>query len=254
MDYREFAKRWLRGVGLEVHRATPAFSPIVQINAALRHFAVDLVFDVGANEGQFALDLRSAGYQGRIVSFEPLSTAHRALTRASESDVRWVAYNRCALGAECQESAINVAQNSVSSSILPILDAHLSAAPEAASVGREHCSVVTLDSVAGRWLDSAANPFLKMDTQGYEWAVLDGAKAALPRLKGVLVEMSLVQLYEGQRLWRDVVARLEADGFVLWSIQPGFQDQRSGRTLQVDGLFFRTALAVEHQAQASVQG
>ena len=41
--------------------------------AALRAFDIDLVIDIGANEGQFANVLRAGGYLGRIVFFEPLS-------------------------------------------------------------------------------------------------------------------------------------------------------------------------------------
>ena len=42
---------------------------------------IDLLLDVGANEGQYALRMRRAGFQGRIVSFEPLSDAFAALER-----------------------------------------------------------------------------------------------------------------------------------------------------------------------------
>jgi hypothetical protein len=52
--------------------------------------------------------------------------------------------------------------------------------------------------------------------------------------------MSLVSLYEGQRLWRDLIERMETTGFTLWAIQTGFVDPRNGRTLQVDGIFLRS--------------
>ena len=55
---------------------------------------------------------------------------------------------------------------------------------------------------------------------------------------GVLCELSLVVLYEGQHLWREMIDRLEAAGFILWGLQPGFMDQR-GRNLQCDAIFFR---------------
>ena len=80
---------------------------------------------------------------------------------------------------------------------------------------------------------------MKIDTQGYEWAVLDGAKKILPRIKGILCELSLVELYKGQHLWMDLLNRLENEEFTLWSIQRGFTDRISGRTLQIDATFFR---------------
>jgi hypothetical protein len=51
--------------------------------------------------------------------------------------------------------------------------------------------------------------------------------------------LSLVHLYEGQRLWKEIIDRLEAHGFMLWAIQKGFTDPRTGQTLQIDGIFIR---------------
>ena len=103
----------------------------------------------------------------------------------------------------------------------------------------ETAPLITLDSVAPPYLEGAKAPFLKIDTQGYEWQVLDGAHATLPKVRGIQMELSLVPLYEGQRLWRECIERLEAEGFVVWALQPVFVDPANGRTLQWDGLFFR---------------
>ena len=119
------------------------------------------------------------------------------------------------------------------------MESHASAAPESAYVSAEKVPIFRLDTVATPYLEKARNPFLKIDTQGYEWHVLDGASAIVPRMRGVLCELSLVPLYEGQRLWLEIIRRLEHEGFTLWSIQMGFTDPRDGRTLQVDAIFFR---------------
>ena len=152
----------------------------------------------------------------------------------------WEAYPRCALGDHNGEVEINIAGNSESSSMLPMLESHRSAAPESAYVGKQIVPIKTLDAVAGQYLKDARAPFLKIDTQGYEWQVLDGARDTLPHLKGILVELSLLPLYDGQHLWREVIDRLEAEGFTLWAFKPEFSDQSQGRTLQVDGVFYRS--------------
>ena len=59
-------------------------------------------------------------------------------------------------------------------------------------------------------------------------AVLDGARDMLPHIKGILVELSLVPLYGGQHLWRDVIDRLEAEGFTLWAFKPVMSDFSHG--------------------------
>jgi FkbM family methyltransferase len=225
--------------GLEVHRFLPGRSTTAQIVSSLNKFNIDLVFDVGANEGQFVTEIRSGGYSGNIVSFEPLTQAHNALQQASKRDAKWNVHPRCALGDHNGEVEINIAGNSASSSLLPMLDSHLSAAPHTAYVGRESVPLLTLDSVAPDYVAKFKNPFLKIDTQGFEWQVLNGAQNVLPQMRGVLLELSLLPLYEGQHLWQEMIARLEGEGFVLWAIQQGFIDPHNGRTLQVDGIFFR---------------
>jgi FkbM family methyltransferase len=211
----------------------------MQLVSSLRKFEIDLVLDVGANKGQFASEIRHCGYAGRVVSFEPLSQAHGELLQSSAEDHLWDAYPRCALGDHDGEVEINIAGNSESSSILSTLETHRSAAPESAYEGKEIALFKTLDAFAGQYLKDARAPFLKIDTQGFEWQVFDGVRDTLPHIKGILVELSLVPLYEGQRLLRECIERLKAEGFVLWAIQSVFVDPATGRTLQWDGLFFR---------------
>jgi FkbM family methyltransferase len=213
----------------------------IQLVSVLRMFEIDLVLDVGANIGQFGSEIRYYGYTGRIVSFEPLSHAHSILVRTIVRDPKWEAYPPCALGDQNGETVINIAGNSQSSSILPMLETHRSAAPESAYEGKERVPIKTLDIVAGDYLKDARAPFLKIDTQGFEWQVLDGARETLPHIKGILMELSLVPLYEGQHSWRELIDRLEDEGFALWALRPGFIDQRQGRTLQVDGVFCRNS-------------
>lgn len=242
---KEAVRSILRNVfGLEVRRlkyVSSLVEPLAakQIVSSLQKFEIDLVLDVGANTGQFASEIRQCGYAGRIVSFEPLSSAHSVLMQASAGEPMWDAYPRCALGDHNGDMEINIAGNSESSSILPMLESHRSAAPESAYQGKEIVPIKTLDAVAGQYLKDARSPFLKIDTQGFEWQVLDGARDTLPHIKGILVELSLVPLYEGQHLWREVIDRLEQAGFTLWAFKPVFSDLNQGRTLQVDGVFYR---------------
>lgn len=240
MSAKSAIRHIFQKMGLDIDRyVPPPPPPPTLLDTLLRKFGIDMVFDVGANQGQFASEIRRGGYTGNIVSFEPLSEAHGKLTLACAGDAKWDAYPRCALGDHEGEAEINIAGNSWSSSILPMLESHRRAAPESEYKGKEIVQVKTLDVVAGQYLKDACFPFLKIDTQGFEWHVLDGARETLPHIKGILVELSLVPLYEGQHLWREVIDRLENEGFVLWAFQPEFFDPLDGRTLQVNGIFFR---------------
>jgi len=200
---------------------------------------INVVFDIGANTGQFAYDLREYGYKGKIVSFEPLEQAYQGLLSKAKGDKNWIVHPRCAIGASSGEIEINVAANSASSSILPMLSTHEEAAPHTKYTHKERVLMIDLDSVLEQYASQDDILFIKIDTQGYEWAVLDGAEQTLKQSKGVLLELSLTPLYEGQKLWQELVNRLKVFNYSIFAIQPGFTDNNTGQTYQVDGLFFK---------------
>ena len=236
-------KRSIRSLGFDLHRLHPLANASFQLLKGLNRFGVDVVFDIGANVGQFSTELRSVGFNGRIVSFEPLPDAYEALIKAASNDRLWEVHSRVAIGDFDGEIEINIAGNSVSSSLLPMLDAHSSAAEGSAYVGKARTPIVRLDSISRQYIKASEKYFIKVDTQGFEWQVLDGARETLANAQGVLLELSLVTLYEGQKLWMELIDRLKVEGFILWAIQSGFTDPRDGRTLQMDAIFFRSDAA-----------
>jgi FkbM family methyltransferase len=231
--------RAARRLGFEVRRYAPGSSDRARLAALLEAHGVDLVLDVGANAGQYAAELRSIGYRGRVVSFEPLAAAHAALGRAAAGDSLWTVAPRTALGAAAGTVALRVSANLVSSSVLPILPAAVDAAPAAQVVGTEEVPLARLDALAPPYLDGAARPFLKIDVQGYEAAVLEGARGILGRLEGVQLELSLTALYDGQPLLWELNDTLAGLGFEAHALLAGFSDPATGRMLQVDGVYFR---------------
>jgi FkbM family methyltransferase len=233
-------RRTMRRATLDVVRFHPRSHPLARRLHLLERHGIDVVFDVGANIGQYALELRQLGYRGRIVSFEPLSQAFAALRRASAGDRAWEV-ERIGLGDRAGSARLHVAGNSVSSSLLPMLDAHVRSAPASAYVGSEEITVDTLAGASARHLRRDERLFVKIDAQGYEKRILDGAGAALARVVGLQLEMSIVPLYEGETLLASMLAELEARGYTLMSLEPGYGDPESGQLLQVDGIFFRTS-------------
>lgn len=200
---------------------------------------VSVVLDVGANAGQFAKGLRLGGYKGRIVSFEPLSNAHARLARTAKNDPDWIVAPRVAIGDRDCVIQINVAGNSVSSSVLGMLPAHISADPESAYVGRETVAMRTLDSAAAEYVTNDDRIFLKADVQGAEDLVLAGATRLLPRVVGLEIELSLLPCYRDQILFLAMIEQVGRLGYALWGLSPGAVDEQTGRQLQVDGLFLR---------------
>lgn len=200
---------------------------------------IDLIFDIGANEGQFSELLFNLGYKGKIVSFEPLSEVHKKLIIRSGKFSGWEVAEKCAVGETNEETEINISKNTLSSSVLKIKKEHTDAEPESVITGTEKIKVYKLDTIGKKYSGSAKNIFLKIDTQGYEEKILNGAAEFLKNVKGLLVETSLVPLYEGQALFKEILSKVESAGFELTGIQPAFINKETGRTLQVDAIFFR---------------
>lgn len=206
----------------------------------LESHRVNVVLDVGANSGQYATGLRKADFEGRIVSFEPLSEPFSQLARRASTDPLWDC-RACALGDVDGKIAINVAANAgESSSVLPMLKAHQDAFPWADYVGTEVVAIHRLDSIAPEILRPTDVTFIKIDVQGFEKQVLAGAKSTLnDRCIGMQLELSFAPLYEGGMLIREALELVESLGFTLTGLQPCVTDVRNGRMLQADGVFFR---------------
>jgi FkbM family methyltransferase len=228
-------------VGLDITRY-PLHNLLARTVQMLDHYGVNCVVDVGANDGAFASSIREVGYTGRIISYEPLSKPFGALRRRAEADDNWDVY-QYAIGATRDTVTINVSGNAgLSSSVLPMLDTHSSAAPNSRYIDSEKVNQDRLDSlIPGLGVSSDHRTFIKIDVQGYEAAVLDGASDLLDG-KGVIglqLELSLAPLYEGAMTYREGLDRAEALGMRLMGLGPVFTDPITGRLLQIDGVFFR---------------
>lgn len=200
-------------------------------------YKTDLAIDVGANVGQWAQMVRASGYKGRILSFEPLSDAYALLKDASSEDPNWSIRN-CALGTENGHVTINVANNSMSSSLLGFARDIRSGGSDVRMVGQETVQIAALDHVD---LPNFRFAYLKADVQGAELRVLGGGEVTLRRVAAVELEVSLVPIYESQPLFHEVVSLLRERGFVLVHLEPAFTDEASGELMQLDAIFTRVS-------------
>ena len=158
--------------------------------------AISLVLDVGANRGQYARRIRQNGFDGRIVSFEPMALPFADLAQQSATDPRWESH-QIALAETEGTAEINVAEDSVSSSLLPIEQRHLEVTPEAAYVAVESVQTRRLDELWPQLGSEHDRVWLKIDVQGYELAVIRRAVGMLRNLELIELELSLVPFYSG---------------------------------------------------------
>jgi FkbM family methyltransferase len=229
----------LRSAGIQASRISPYTNDKVALSAMLKHAGVDLILDVGANIGQYAQEQFASGYTGRIVSFEPLSKPREILLRDAAGRANWDIAEPCALGDHEDRVTLHVAADSEASSVLQATKTHLQYSSHAAEVGTEVVAMARLDRVAQPFLAKSRSPFLKIDVQGFEEPVLLGSTAIIPNLVGIQLELSLVAMYDGQKLFPEMLSLINAMGFTLHRMIPAWIEPRTGRWLQADGVFFR---------------
>lgn len=208
-----------------------------EVEQLLKELNISAVLDVGANMGQYAKHLRIGGYRNRIISFEPLKAAFAKLEILAKKDSKWEAYN-FAIGDQDGKIEINISENLVSSSILNMEKVHLDAAPKSVYIGKQEVEIRKLDSLFDNFKINGENIFMKIDTQGFEKNVLNGAARSLKHIDTLQLEMSVQTLYKGESLYYQLSDFLYNEGYRLIKIIRG-HTKENGELLQFDGVFRR---------------
>ena len=200
----------------------------------IRRGGFTLTFDVGANLGQFAVGLRSIGYTGRVVSFEPIRAVYASLEANASKDPHWSTVHS-ALGRCAGSQEFYVGKETTTSSFRRISGDIVSQVPEWAVNRSEIVSVMTLDDIFSTYASPGELVFLKLDVQGFEDEVLAGAEKSLAKIKAIQIEMAVGEVYAGERQMAEQISFLRQHRFHLVDLIPIVR--ANDRLLQVDGYF-----------------
>lgn len=203
--------------------------------ANIARAGIDLVIDVGANEGQYATELRRQGFHGSILSLEPLPDAFERLSALADADKSWTAINAAA-GATPGRAELYVSQDSVCSSLLRPTSSLIDAIPMAQTTQTIPVDIVRLDEIA---LPAHSRLMLKLDVQGFEEIALQGAKEIHRDIRLLEIELGIEQGYENGYGFVRALPEIDALGFRLVSLNRGATNSRTGRLIDIDVLFAR---------------
>jgi len=231
-------KKSLWKLNIDLDRFSSTKNYLYRRQKILDYYNIDTVLDVGANIGQYAVELRELNYRNKIISFEPMQNEFKILENKTISDNKWEAFNY-ALGSKNDKEKINISHNSFSSSILNILPTHIDNAPESKFKESEDIQVKKLDSVFNDLVSNNSKSYLKIDTQGYEKEVLIGAFDSLKKIDCIQIEMSLTPLYSNDASFDELFKLLNSKDFKLVGFESGFTNTKTGELLQLDGIFVR---------------
>jgi len=239
--------------GIDLHKADRSGfnnSGVLYDHLAQEHLAllltrrrISCVLDVGANQGQYGLGLRRLGYQGHIVSFEPVASIYRILSEAARGDPKWMTFQH-ALGRTESRRTIYVPHSTVFSSLLrPNQQAMELFGKRAALTRPEEVDVRRLDSVLGELGPGVdiSRVLLKIDTQGFDLEVFAGLRSSTGGIAAIQSELSVIPLYDGMPHMLEAIAVYESSGFAISGIYPVSVDEESLRAIEFDCMMVRTS-------------
>ncbi|WP_298395260.1 FkbM family methyltransferase [Sphingobium sp.] len=240
---RELADRTL-ALRLALAGRVHQYPEVQALKRFLSAFAVDCLFDVGANRGQYATMLRKdAGYKGLILSFEPNPDVFAELQKQAASDRNWHVFNMALSDFDGTASFNIMAADQFSSLKKP--------SGEQDAIFADRNKVTKTVEMQCRRLDTMlpelmaqhgfTRPFLKMDTQGHDLSVCEGAGDILGKILGVQTELGVRPIYEGGTGYRAMIDWLEARSF----IPSAFFANNKGHfplLVEMDGIFVNRTL------------
>jgi FkbM family methyltransferase len=204
-----------------------------------------IIYDVGANNGDFALAFQTAYPQAEITLFEPLAAHVARLERLKLTGaVPWTIHPG-ALGANDEEWEIQVPEGQEAASSLHGFGSdYLKHNPSAGNTSRQICQVRRLDALPA--LHAGEIDLLKIDVEGFEFAMLEGASTTLLRVHNVVVEVSLLRhANESGCPIARMVQLMDKAGLRLFRMDPTIVNEKiSPFPLEYD-LYF-TRLGKEH--------
>lgn len=200
----------------------------------------DIIIDVGANVGQFARESLEMYPTAKIFCFEPLAAPFLKLTEWAATQHGNIQCYQMALGEHIGEIDMHLNESfTPSSSVLTITDRCIELYPLTCVDKSVSVTISTLDKVMGDvHLDASKNILLKLDVQGFEDRVLNGAGNTLSMCNAVMLEVLMDNLYEGQARFVDIVTLLHRHGLQYAGNVKQFYSP-DGRVVFVDALFLR---------------
>ena len=195
------------------------------------------ILDIGAYRGMFSKCAHYVFPDAKIYAFEPLKDCFEELNLLKKSNPNLECFN-VAVGEKSSETFIHKSSYDASSSILKMDVSHKQAFPDSADEQLVKIQVESLDTLLAETI-LMAPLLMKIDVQGYEKYVLDGASETLKQTDYIICEMSFSHLYNGQALFHDIYMRLVNAGFRFYGHLAELQHPTTAEVLQIDGLFIK---------------
>jgi len=197
---------------------------------------IDLIIDVGAHRGEFAFNILNENFQGKIISFEPQSQIYKALLKNSIKFNNWHVHERCGIGKTNKNLILNIMNETTCSSFFVPTKNLLSIDPNAKIIKKEKTKIFSLNNLFSKNYKIKKKTFLKIDTQGYDRFVIDGASKILKKILYVQMELAIEPLYKNETKYERMIQYMEKRGFIIWNLG-GVIENLEGKSMSFDIIF-----------------
>ncbi|HSJ48460.1 MAG TPA: FkbM family methyltransferase [Gammaproteobacteria bacterium] len=233
-------KSLFRRLGYSLQRINKAESEEDILFKALRLGGVGLVIDCGANHGQFYHLCRRSGFTGPIWCIDPNPYCLATLNALAEQDA---ALKIIPAGTGDHDALLPLN----SAGALDDLSSFLDQTPLLTSRFKRAEVTETMEAQVRRLdglMDEEGLPadmrvFLKVDTQGYDLATLEGMGERINQVSGVKAEMSVQAAYEDAPSHWELLEFFRTHDFEPFSFTTVTRDF-DGRYIEYDAYFLKT--------------
>jgi FkbM family methyltransferase len=237
LSIKKYIKLFFNLLGYEILKYNHSLALDLHLKYLINKLEIDLIIDVGANVGQFALMCRKLGYRGKIISFEPVESTFNILKIVSDTDSNWQCYN-FALGNESKTSVIKKYNSTLFSSFYDVTDYAKTRFSDEISTFDEQCvEIRPLDDFLLDF-ESSKSIFLKMDTQGFDLNVFKGSLKNIDRIRLLLSELSFIPIYESMPSYIQSMEFFNNHGYNVSGLFPmNFNEDSS--VVEMDAVFIK---------------
>ena len=103
-------------------------------------------------------------------------------------------------------------------------------------VKREKSNIYSLNNLFSGQYRIKKKTFLKIDTQGYDKIVLDGASKILKKILFVQMELAIDPLYKKELNYVGMINYMKKRGFIIWNFG-GVIENLKGKSMSFDIIF-----------------